>query len=139
MIEAAEPGTRHHRRLKAARLLGGYVAGGLLTEDQAYGALAETLVGRTNDLERALKTVEDGLAYGQAHPITLEALEAERRSWLEAHRHLSHNGQTRPSHSPAKEQDHGQRNGTLSTVDVPQVAGGGLRTVDAQEVATWRR
>jgi hypothetical protein len=86
MIQAAQMGTRHHTRLKAARLLGGYVAGSLLTEEQAYGALASALVGHTEDLERALKTVEDGLRYGQAHPITLDALEAERQQWIEAHR-----------------------------------------------------
>jgi VirE N-terminal domain len=83
MIQSAELGTRHYTRLRAARLLGGYIAGGLLTDDQAYGRLAAALVGHTEDLERALKTVEDGLVYGKAHPITLEALEAERRAWLD--------------------------------------------------------
>jgi hypothetical protein len=86
MIESAELGTRHHARLRAARLLGGYIAGGLLTDDQAYGALAQALVGHTDDLNGALKTVEDGLAYGKAHPITLEDLEDERHAWLQAHR-----------------------------------------------------
>jgi hypothetical protein len=85
MIQSAELGSRHHTRLRAARLLGGYVAGGLLTEDQAYGALVQALVGHTEDLPRSLKTVEDGLAYGKAHPITPEELEAERRAWLEQH------------------------------------------------------
>jgi VirE N-terminal domain len=85
MIHRAPLGTRHHTRLKAARLLGGFVGGGLLSEDQAYGALAQALVGHTEDLHRALKTVADGLAYGQAHPITLEALEAERRARLREH------------------------------------------------------
>jgi len=86
MIQAAPLGSRHHTRLRAARLLGGYTAGGLLTEDHAYGALSQALSGHTEDLERALKTVEDGLRYGQAHPITLEALEAERQAWLDVHR-----------------------------------------------------
>jgi hypothetical protein len=83
MIESAEMGTRHHTRLKAARLLGGYVAGGLLSEAHAYGTLAQALVGHTKDLERALKTVEDGLAYGKAHPITVDTLEIERQVWLD--------------------------------------------------------
>jgi VirE N-terminal domain len=47
MIQSAKLGTRHHTRLKAARLLGGYVAGGLLTAEHAYGALAAALVGHT--------------------------------------------------------------------------------------------
>jgi hypothetical protein len=100
MIQSAELGTRHHTRLKAARLLGGYVAGGLLTEDQAYGALASALVGHTEDLERALKTVVDGLAYGQPHPITVEALEAERQAWLEQHRSLQNHRDGPPSSDP---------------------------------------
>lgn len=83
MIESAPLGIRHHTRLRAARLLGGYVAGGLLSEAQAYCALAQALVGHTENLGRALKTVEDGLSYGQAQPITLEDLETERRAWLD--------------------------------------------------------
>jgi VirE N-terminal domain len=85
MIHAARLGTRHHTRLRASRLLGGYVAGGFLSYDQAYAVLEHALVGHTDDLKRALKTVEDGLAYGAAHPITLAALEAERRAWLDRH------------------------------------------------------
>jgi hypothetical protein len=86
MIQSAPMGTRHFTRLKAARLLGGYVAGGVLTDEEAYGALAQALVGHTEDLTRALDTVEDGLRYGQAHPIHLEDLEAERQEWLRQHR-----------------------------------------------------
>jgi hypothetical protein len=81
MIQSAPLGTRHHTRLRAARLLGGYVAGGVLTEGESYGALAQALVGYTEDLPRALKTVGDGLRYGQAHPIRLQALEADRQAW----------------------------------------------------------
>jgi hypothetical protein len=85
MIQIAEPGTRHHTRLRAARLLGGYVAGGMLCHDQAYGILKEALRDHTMHLERALATVEDGLRYGQANPIKLADLEAERQAWLEQH------------------------------------------------------
>jgi hypothetical protein len=98
MIQSAPMGMRHHTRLKAARLLGGYVGGGLLPEEQAYGALAQALVGHTEDLERALKTVEDGLTYGQAHPITLEALEAERHAWIETHRPIPPQPRKPPDH-----------------------------------------
>jgi hypothetical protein len=85
MIESAPLGTRHYTRLRAARLLGGFVAGGLLSEEHAYGTLAQALVGHTQDLECALKTVEDGLAYGKVHPITLDTLEVERQVWLDQH------------------------------------------------------
>jgi hypothetical protein len=69
-----------------------------MSEDQDYGALAQALVGHTEDLQRALTTVVDGLAYGQAHPITLEAIEAEREAWLDQHR----KSQARPSHDSPK-------------------------------------
>jgi VirE N-terminal domain len=121
MIEDAELGTRHHTRLRAARLLGGYVAGGLLSDDQAYGALAQALVDHTEDLQRALKTVEDGLAYGKSHPITVDALEAERQDWL------AHHGRTNTLQ------------GGLRTIAAAQVlARGSLRTIQAKEVPPWR-
>jgi hypothetical protein len=107
MIQTAGLGTRHHARLRAARLLGGYIAGGLLSHDQAYGALAQALVGHTDDLDRALKTVQDGLAYGAAHPITLEALEAERHAWLNARRSTSRNEQPRHEHHAANGDEQG--------------------------------
>jgi hypothetical protein len=106
MIQAAPLGTRHHTRLKASRLLGGYVAGGFLSYDQAYTVLEQALNGHTEDMAAALKTVVDGLAYGQAHPITPEALKAERRTWLEAHRPISHNRQ--PRHHPNSADCHRQ-------------------------------
>jgi hypothetical protein len=87
MIQTAVLGARHHTRLRAARLLGGYIAGGMLNYDQAYTLLAHALNGHTDDMAAALRTVKDGLAYGQAYPITLEALEAERQSWLDHRRY----------------------------------------------------
>jgi hypothetical protein len=85
MIETAAPGVRHHTRLRASRLLGGYVAGQLITHDQAYTVLKEALRDHTEDLDRALKTVEDGLRYGEENPIKIEDLEAEQQAWIESH------------------------------------------------------
>jgi hypothetical protein len=107
MIHTAVVGTRHHTRLRAARLLGGYIAGGMLNYDQAYTVLEHALNGHTDDMAAALRTVKDGLAYGQAHPITLEALAAEQRTWLEAHRSLSHGGQSRRQLNSANGDDQG--------------------------------
>jgi hypothetical protein len=101
MIQQAPLGVRHHTRLRAARLLGGYVAGEMISEERAYGALAQALVGYTEHLEKALKTVEDGLRYGQEHPIKIEDLETERQAWLDQHRswpRVSH--QKRPTDDP---------------------------------------
>jgi hypothetical protein len=135
MIESAELGTRHHARLKAARLLGGYVAADLLSEDQAYGALAQALVGHTEDLKRALKTVEDGLAYGRAHPFTLEALEAERRAWLTPQGYRDrHTSPSIVAPSALKSTNKGTPFRTAPAHTSPRI-----RTVSAEEAAAWRR
>jgi hypothetical protein len=102
MIDASVPpgptssGTRHETRLKAARLLGGYVAGDILTYGEAYAALQEAVARNTTDVTRSMKTIDDGLRHGQAQPITLDQLEAERLHWLEAHR-TTQAGQGRPA------------------------------------------
>ena len=80
MIQSAPMGTRHHTRLRAARLLGGYVASGLLRYEEALSALSRALEGYTEDMASALKTVVDGLAYGEASPITLEGLRSRAAS-----------------------------------------------------------
>ena len=82
MIDASIPpttisaGTRHETRLKAARLLGGYVAGGILTYDEAYAALEAAVARNTDDFARSMKTIVDGLAYGKQDAITLEDVNA---------------------------------------------------------------
>lgn len=78
MIISAVPGTRHHARFRAARLLGGYVGGGLLPYERALKALSDALEGHTDDMAGALKTVVDGLRYGEAAPITRETIAAKR-------------------------------------------------------------
>jgi VirE N-terminal domain len=83
MIQAAELGVRHHARLRAARLLGGFVGAGLLSEHEALSVLASALIGHTEDLKAALKTVKAGLRYGAVNAFSLETLEAERQAWLE--------------------------------------------------------
>ena len=71
-ILASHPGERHHARCKAAYLLGGYVGAGLLAYDEAYAAL-ETAVRQTSeDIPRALRTIQDGLKAGAARPLTAE-------------------------------------------------------------------
>jgi hypothetical protein len=101
MIQRAVLGTRHHTRLRAARLLGGYVAGGMLDYDQAYAVLEHALSGHTDDMAAALRTVKDGLSYGQAHPITLEVLEAARRVWRDSRRPISRSGRPCQAHDSA--------------------------------------
>jgi hypothetical protein len=87
MIEASTLGNRHQGRTKAAYLLGGYVAGGLLTREEALDALAATVQRNTAHLQPSLKTVEACLEAGMQEPITLEHLEQERLAWRATHWH----------------------------------------------------
>jgi hypothetical protein len=75
-------GNRHQARLRAARLLGGYVAGGLLDYWKAREALADAVQRNTDDFTAAMQTVDDGLANGQSSPITFEDKERERGEYL---------------------------------------------------------
>jgi hypothetical protein len=92
MIDASIPptatsaGTRHETRLKASRLLGGYIAGDILTCAEACTTLQEAVTRNTDDVPRSMRTIADGLAYGQQAAITLDQLEAERLDWYQAHR-----------------------------------------------------
>jgi hypothetical protein len=86
MIQSAVLGGRHHARLRASRLLGGYVSSGLLRYEEALSALSRALEGHTDDMGKALSTVVAGLHYGEAYPIKPEDLEAERQAWIDAHR-----------------------------------------------------
>jgi BT4734-like, N-terminal domain len=70
-------GTRDRQRLKASRLLGGYIAGGVLTEAEAKAGIARAVERNTDKLTRAWRVIERGLRYGEAAPITLGQLEDE--------------------------------------------------------------
>jgi hypothetical protein len=85
MIQEAPKGHQHYARLRAARLLGGYVAGGLLTEAEATDALRTPTEAQAEDVKAAMQTIADGLAYGQEAPITLAALEANRDAYRTHH------------------------------------------------------
>jgi hypothetical protein len=87
MIDSSTPGNRHFWRRKAAYLLGGYVAGGILTADEARAVLDAAVQRNTAHLQPSLKTIETCLAAGMQEAITLEHLEEERRQWLTTHWH----------------------------------------------------
>lgn len=84
MIRDAVDGERHGARLRAARLLGGYVAGGIVLESEAIQALEYDTwqASYRGNADIARKTIRDGLNYGIAHPITLDVKLAEREDWL---------------------------------------------------------
>ena len=73
MIRNASDGERHNRLLKASRLMGGYVGGGLLDEYEVEERLKNVWNERTFDASyNFTATIKDGLEYGKNAPITLE-------------------------------------------------------------------
>lgn len=70
MVRASMDGEKHDTLLKAAKLLGGYVATGRIKEEEAIQVL-ETEISHKNiqDLPGAKRTILDGLAYGKAQPL----------------------------------------------------------------------
>jgi hypothetical protein len=85
MIDRSVEGELHPTRIKAGYLLGGYVADGMLTEDEARSALEDAVRNHTEDEVQACKDVNDGLAAGQKKPITAEKRRESRQAWREAH------------------------------------------------------
>lgn len=71
MIDRAVDGEKHTELLKAARLLGGYVAGGSGDEAEAIDALRKAIEHKpgVKDLNGAYKTIEDGIEYGKGAPL----------------------------------------------------------------------
>lgn len=79
LIAQAAVGFRHTARLKAAYLVGGYLASGDLAEDEASARLTAAALGNTDDEKEARRDIADGLKAGQTRPITTPARHAE--SW----------------------------------------------------------
>ena len=82
-IMMSAPGEQHHIRLKMARLVGGYIAGGMTSENDALDKLERAVAASgAKDVKAAMKTVRDGLQYGMANPISLEELEKKRKHYI---------------------------------------------------------
>ena len=72
LLQSSSNGTRHELRIKAGVLGGGYVAGGLVTEDRLYSILLQVSdsisdKGITEAKER--KAIKDGIEQGKQTPI----------------------------------------------------------------------
>jgi hypothetical protein len=73
LMQSATPGTRHNTRLKAARLAGGYVAGGFLQRDMAMDVLhqiSDSISDKGTTTPGELNTIADGFNEGLRLPIT---------------------------------------------------------------------
>ncbi|MGO9530231.1 MAG: AAA family ATPase [Syntrophobacteraceae bacterium] len=86
MIERAADGEKYPTLLKAGKLLGGYVAGGMLTCGDAESLLRSAIDSKANvrSLETAYKAIVTSLDHGQQNPIQFEELERQRIEYLEA-------------------------------------------------------
>ena len=84
MIDKAQDGHKHTTLIKAAYLMGGYIASGMVREDDARKMLQERITGKNlQNKKLAFNTIEDGLAKGRTKPIyEIEQLETEFKTVL---------------------------------------------------------
>lgn len=70
MVRSSYDGTKHDTLLKAAKLLGGYIASGRVNEEEAIKILSEEISAKgPSDLSGAINTIRDGIKYGKAVPL----------------------------------------------------------------------
>jgi len=70
MIREAADGEKHAKLLAASRLMGGYIGGGMVDENEAIRVLESEIQQRDIDnFPGAQKTIRDGVGYGKALPI----------------------------------------------------------------------
>lgn len=88
MVDRAADGRKHTELLKAANLLGGYVAGGMLLYSEAEQVLYDAIKRKPNvaSLPDALKTIKKGIQHGQSRPILFDDLEQKRQEWIRQNR-----------------------------------------------------
>ena len=86
MIEQSADGEKLNVLLKAGKLLGGYVAGGMISERDAQDALRSAIENKphVNHLNTAYKAIDDSLKHGQQVPIAFEDLERQRAEYLQS-------------------------------------------------------
>ena len=79
MIAKAPEGEKHSVLVKAASLMGGYIASGIVEEDVARWVLEKEISKRDIDsIEAAILTINDGIANGKKLPIG-EVISSEER------------------------------------------------------------
>lgn len=83
MIARSTDGEKHTVLLKAGRLLGGYIAGGMGNQAEATDTLRDAIRAKSNvdSLGAAFTTIDSGIEYGLSAPITFEQRELERAAW----------------------------------------------------------
>lgn len=76
-LRQAPEGTLHNRRIELGRLLGGVVALGLLTEEDAEQALLQAHPPQSHTGQE-IKAIRDGIAYGKDSPLVLPMFPTEQ-------------------------------------------------------------
>ena len=70
MVRSAFDGEKHDTLLKAANLLGGYVAAGRVSEEDAIRVLEDEIRHKNpKDFGSAQQTIRDGIEYGRRRPL----------------------------------------------------------------------
>jgi len=70
MIRNSVDGEKHHNLIRAARLIGGFVAGGMVEEHEAVRVLENEINQKDiGNFTAACKTIQDGIEYGKKAPI----------------------------------------------------------------------
>ena len=73
MIRNSADGEKHHQLVRAARLVGGFIAGGLVEEPEAIRILELEINQKDpDDFKKAQKTIFDGIEFGKRDPIVDE-------------------------------------------------------------------
>jgi adenosyl cobinamide kinase/adenosyl cobinamide phosphate guanylyltransferase len=78
-VATAQDGTKHEVLRNAAIKLGSLIAHGL-SEQQIETALYNAISGRADDPDNALRTIQDGIAYGKLHPREIPDRTSDRTS-----------------------------------------------------------
>lgn len=114
IINESVKGNRHHARLRAGVLLGGYVAGGFFTTEYAMNEIENDVAVNTDlNIEQAMKVVKDGILHGMEKPITYEQLEAERTQ----HR----NGDSQHKNGRTQQENENKDTGEIKDDEIPFV------------------
>lgn len=78
MVRSSYDGIKHESLLKAANLLGGYVAAGRVSEEEAVKVLEDEIRQKNpKDFNSAAQTIKDGIDYGKRRPL-VEAKRIEK-------------------------------------------------------------
>jgi hypothetical protein len=79
MIRRAKDGEKHHALIRAATLIGGFIAAGKVEEEEAFRVLErEISLKDVKDITQARNTISDGIEKGKTLPISETVAEEDK-------------------------------------------------------------